>query len=101
MLTLLFDGPTRELSVWTPIARRDRLADGAKWTKVPGAPMSLKQAQKLKDAGKLLLALKYEPEVELVVVKRPRHPGAQQSLPSSQITFTGPSAELVRLGCER
>jgi hypothetical protein len=72
VLSLLPDLDGLDLSVWTPVAQRPRFEGNGKWIKVPGAPFSLRQARKLMEAGKLLLALAFTDEVETVVVKRPR-----------------------------
>jgi len=61
-----------DLDTWTPIAERRRSSDDGRWARVPGAPISLRQAQRLREAGKLVQALAYTDEVETVVVKRHR-----------------------------
>ena len=59
---------------WTAIAMRPRkCVDGQKlyWQPISGAPVSIEEARCLADAGTLLLASRYQPDlVELVV--RPR-----------------------------
>jgi hypothetical protein len=59
---------------WIPIATRSRKChDGQKlyWQPISGAPVGIEEARSLADAGTLLLASRYRPDlVELVV--RPR-----------------------------
>src|SRR4249919_1482320 len=59
---------------WIAIAKRPRKCmDGQKlyWQPISGAPVSIEEARCLADAGTLLLASRYQPDlVELVV--RPR-----------------------------
>jgi hypothetical protein len=67
----VFDPDVLDLSVWTAIASRPRLERG-KWRPVENAPLSLKQAQRLREAGRLVQALAYTDTTETVVVRRPR-----------------------------
>jgi len=73
----LNDSSAREPEVgprWIAIAMRPRKCmDGQKlyWQPISGAPVSIEEARNLADAGALLLASRYQPDlVELVV--RPR-----------------------------
>jgi hypothetical protein len=56
---------------WIAIAMRSRkCSDGEKlyWQSIPGAPISVHEARCLADAGTLLIASRYQPDlVELVV----------------------------------
>jgi hypothetical protein len=56
---------------WIAIAMRHRKClDGQKlyWEPIPGAPVSVEEAQRLADEGTLLVASRYQPDrVELVV----------------------------------
>lgn len=58
---------------WTAIAervRKDRQHD--KWSLIPGAPIGLADAQKLRDAGHLLMAQRRDGALWKTVVKTPR-----------------------------
>ena len=73
---MLIDVPDLDLDTWTPIASRPRMERG-KWKTIEGAPMSLKQAQKLREQGALLQALRLDGENAVVVVKWRRGDPAQ------------------------
>ena len=66
--------PFKLADIWIAIAMRPRKCmDGQKlyWQPISGAPVSIEEARGLADAGTLLLASRYQPDlVELVV--RPR-----------------------------
>ena len=65
-----------DLSAWTPIASRSRKPPSTDskpathdWQLVEAAPLSIRQTQAAREAGVLLTALRYEPEVETLMVK--------------------------------
>jgi hypothetical protein len=58
------------LDQWTPIATRSR-TDRGRWQTLEGAPLSLKRALKLRDAGQLMQALRLDDQTETVMVRRP------------------------------
>lgn len=65
-----------DLSLWTPIATQERL--GGPWTGLEGSPLTVTEAQRLRDQGTLLQAQKKRADgmTEMVVkTKRAETPG--------------------------
>jgi hypothetical protein len=58
-------------AAWQPIAQRRRAAKDGKWTELPGAPITLFEAQ-LRAEGSLVQALRYT--ADRTVVVRPQEP---------------------------